>query len=286
MRIYKCSAKAASGLNPEALELSGIVFPDAYEKRLEMVSLSQAVRRAEGTPICILPFCRTLEAEALGGNIKRGTDKACPRVGEAAYESIREIEENLCEIDFSLGRIRETLEAVRLLKDQGETVALELTGPITVLSSLTDARHVFKALRRDRETMARVMKHLSSQTLRFIEEGKAAGADYFIYSDSAGAPDIIGPKLTKQLAEDYLCDFLRDAGSKMDKTCIMILCSKYYHALSSLGLAEERIHTIEAGMRFSDALISLKGEIAIAGQLCLKHTDARIMNGTIRELIL
>lgn len=286
MRVYKCGAASASDVSSEALREPGIVFPDAYEERKAMALLSQAVRRNDGSQICILPFCRTLEAEALGGIIRRGTEKACPRAGEAAYGSLSEIENSIHELDLSSGRIRETLEAVRLLKDEGETVALELTGPITVLSSLADAKLVFKALRKDRETMARLMRYLSKQTLRFIEAGKTAGVDYFVYSDSAGAPDIIGPRLTEQLAEDYLCDFLKKAGEMMDESSILLLCAKYYHALVSLGLAEEREHHVAEGISFSNALSSLRGRLGIAGQLCLKHTDAEIRNGIVRELVL
>lgn len=286
MRVYKCGASEASEISEKALKAPGIAFPDAYESCEGMALLAQSVKKAGDSSVCILPFCRTLEAEALGGNIKPGTDKACPRAGDPAYDSLEEIAKRACDIDFGQGRIKETLDAVRLLKKEGETVALELTGPVTVLSSLTDARKVFKALRRERETAAGLMRHLSSQTLRFIEEGKDAGVDIFIFSDSAGAPEIVGPKLTEQLADDYLCDFLKAASGLMDDSCVMLLCSKYYHALTSLGKADERKHAIECGIRFSDALLSLRGQIGIAGQLCVKHKDAQIVNGIIRELVL
>ena len=49
----------------------------------------------------------------------------------------------LPEIDFTSGRIHEVLLACQELRNQGEQVVLQVSGPFTILNVLMDARYVF-----------------------------------------------------------------------------------------------------------------------------------------------
>ena len=58
---------------------------------------------------------------------------------------------------------------------------------------------------------------------KYIEEGKKAGVDVFIFSDSAGALDILGPKFLTNAVEDFYDPFLRKVSDIMDESCIFLL---------------------------------------------------------------
>ena len=54
-------------------------FPDAYMQHETMAALSKALKRHDGASFCELPFCHTVEAEAMGGIINYGNEKTGPR---------------------------------------------------------------------------------------------------------------------------------------------------------------------------------------------------------------
>ncbi|MBU3188478.1 hypothetical protein K9O30_03780 [Clostridium bowmanii] len=57
-----------------------------------------------------MTFCVTVEAEALGADIKLGDEKVGPRVNKYAFNNVEELK-NIEEINFTKGRIHSVLEA-------------------------------------------------------------------------------------------------------------------------------------------------------------------------------
>ena len=125
---------------PESIvKNSGLIFPDVHSKAEYIVELSKGLKKYKNDILCRLPFCNTVEAEALGGNIKLGDAKTGPRVESYAYNSLDELLE-IGEIDFKSRRIAEVLKAVQILRDQDETVVLNVEGPFTIITSLIDSK--------------------------------------------------------------------------------------------------------------------------------------------------
>lgn len=284
IRDFKCSYANSAGISEEVTATLGLEFPKAYTDKDDMKCLARAIKEHDNAGYCLLPFCRTLEAEALGAKIKLGDAAAGPRAAEAAFGSLKEIIEQP-DIDFTKGRIAATLEALKELKAEGETVALELVGPTTVLTSMADPKVVFKAYRKNPELAVNAMKKIGRNTLELIKAGKSSGVDVFIFSDSAGALDILGPKMMEMVVNDYLAGFIREAAELMDETCILMLCPKFAFALTDTGNAKTCDHEVPAGTDFFDALISMKGKVNVSGQLCVKHTGVKL-GGVFREVVL
>ena len=94
-----------------------------------------------------------------------------------------EVEEllNLPEVDYSTGRIHEVLLACQKLREEGEHVVLQVSGPFTILNVLIDARYVFKGMRKKPEIMKEVFWKLGREVLRFIDEAKKYGVDIDVY---------------------------------------------------------------------------------------------------------
>ena len=84
-----------------------------------MARLSKALKEHDGAAFCELPFCHTVEAEAMGGIVNYGNERTGPRAGEYICHSVEELLE-LPSIDFEKGRIHEVLLACRQLREEGE----------------------------------------------------------------------------------------------------------------------------------------------------------------------
>ena len=99
------------------------------------------------------------------------------------------------------------LLACQALREEGEHVVLQVSGPFTILNVLIDAKYVFKAMRKKPELMKEVFWKLGGEILRFMEEAKKYGVDMISYADSSGGLNILGPKMAEQVWKILLMNF-------------------------------------------------------------------------------
>ena len=285
IRDFRCGYSNSVGVSNEVTEPLGLDFPDAYLHRDTMVQLSRAVKEHDGAGFCLLPFCRTVEVEALGGNVNMGNANTGPRAGNPVCSTIEDLAA-LPEIDCTHGRIHEVLEACRLLKQQGEVVCLEVTGPWTMAQNLMDSRKVFKFYRKQPEEMTAALRKLASRLLPYVEQAREVGVDIIMFSDSAGTLSILGPKLMERATREITYDFVKQLDELVDGSMVIQLCPKLVYALIDTGLADFRMHELGERVDFLEALLRLRGTVRLAGQTCVKSTGVAIVNGRIRELVL
>ena len=82
IKDFNCTYDNSAGINGEVTEGLGLTFPDAYLHADTMAKLSRALKEHDGAAFCELPFCHTVEAEAMGGLVNYGNDKTGPRAKE------------------------------------------------------------------------------------------------------------------------------------------------------------------------------------------------------------
>ncbi len=285
IKDFNCTYDNSVGISKEVTAGLSLTFPDAYMHADTMAVLAKALKAHDGADFCGLPFCHTVEAEAMGGSINFGNDKAGPRAKEYIYTSPEELLE-LPEIDFTKGRVYETLLACQILKKQGEQVVLEVSGPFTILNVLIDARHVFKAVRKKPELMKEVFWKLGKELQRYVKEAEKYGVEMISYADSSGGVNILGPKTAEQVVSDFTYEFLKELEEAAGEGTLILLCPKTTFALLGTGKAELKEIELPGPMRYGEACIYMKGRIHFAGQMCIKNINYRLENGRFKALVL
>ena len=285
IREYKCTYSNSVGVSAEVTDGLGLEFPDAYMHSGTMQTLAKAIKQHDNADFVLLPFCRTVEAEAMGAVLNYGDANTGPRAKDPICSNMDEVLA-LPEINFGKMRIHDVLDACAAMKGEGETVCLEVTGPFTILNALMELRLVFKAYRKDRDKMKLVFDKFADQLIRYIEEGKKAGVDVFIFSDSAGALDILGPKFLANAVDDFYDPFLRRVSEVMDDSCIFLLCPKFTYAMVDTGHAELKEYQLEPGIDFLQAMLDMKGKAKIGGQVCIKNVGVKLAHGKFREIVM
>lgn len=284
IRDFKCTYGNSVGIQEEITRDLPLKFPDAYCHRDSLAMLSKAVKDHDGASFCLLPFCRTIEAEALGASIRLGDDKTGPRAGSYVCQSMEELLQ-LPKLNLQTPRLQETLAALSMLKQQREITVYELTGPFTILNSLIDVKYIFKAYRKDYDSLIAVLKKLQDDLCLLSEKVQDAGADIPILSDSAGAPSILGPRMTEKIMEDFTADFIQAVSDTIHSQNILLLCPKFTYALLDTGHAEYRDHQTDT-LDFTQALLKMRGTARIAGQTCIKNIGVQMKEPVLRELVL
>ncbi|MGI6755937.1 MAG: uroporphyrinogen decarboxylase family protein [Atopobiaceae bacterium] len=185
----------------------GMSWQELYASPENIVRFALAEKNMRKKDFCRLPFCHTLEAEALGARITLGDDTAGTRAGKPMLTSTREV--LALTADFAGSpRIRHMLEATRLLSAVHKQVVFCLTGPLSTLSCLVDTRVIFREWRRDPELARAVLAHLAKELAPLAQEACAAGASALEYADPPAAPTLVGPAFAERIWRDYSQGFL------------------------------------------------------------------------------
>lgn len=282
---FHCTYNNSAGIQSDVTEGLNLTFPDAYLHSETMAVLSKALKEHDGAAFCELPFCHTVEAEAMGGIVNMGDENTGPRAKEYICTKMEEILE-LPPIDFSKGRIHEVLLACQKLREEGEHVVLEVAGPFTILNVLIDARYVFKCMRKDPDLAAKVFWKLGEEVLRFVEEAKKYGVELISYADSSGGLNILGPKMAEQVVDLFTYEYLKKMEQFADEKTEILLCPKTTFAL--LGTEKAKLRDIPLGkpMRYGEACIEMIGKAKFSGVMCIKNIDYMIKDGIFKEVVL
>lgn len=230
-----CGGHDVAEMDEKTAERLGLSFPQVHLQREAMVRFAEAVKKEQGNQFCVLPFCHTIEGEALGGNVNYGDIRFGPRAGKSVCRRAEEVL-NLSSIDFSTGRIREALDACAELTQMGEAVIFNMSGPLTILNVLMETEDVFRLLmdmkrdfEKDVETNAEqeisparaVFQKLKGELLRCAEKIAEAGAVGISYADPLCGADIIGPQLNALLGEQFTLPFLREVNALLKRAAFM-----------------------------------------------------------------
>lgn len=285
IKDFHCTYDNSAGIQGEVTKGLNLTFPDAYLHAETMVLLSKALKEHDGAAFCELPFCHTVEAEALGGSINYGNDKTGPRAKEYICSSVEELL-NLPSIDFTKGRIQEVLKACKSLSEQGEHVVFEVSGPFTILNVLIDAKYVFKAMRKQQELMLDVFHKLGEEILQFMKAAKNHGASFISYADSSGGVNILGPRLAGQVAEGFTYGFLKEAEQLADEETMILLCPKTTFAMLGIEKAVFDDLKLSGVKSYGEACIEMLGKAKFAGQMCIKNTGYQLENGIFKAVTL
>ena len=231
----KCGFEDTSG-DLETLRGLGLDFATLYGSAGKTADFALALKAKRNQDFCLIPFCHTLEAEALGGDVFLGDETAGSRPGRLVYSRIEEImQQDMFSANRAPGRLETMLAACRELKGRNEQVVFTMSGPFSILSALIDLTCVFKVWRKEPLKMAALFDFLSRQLLEFAVRIKAAGADGISFADPAGAASVLGPKFSALAAEGFISPFLQKLAGVCGGKPVLLLCPVTAQCLTAEG---------------------------------------------------
>ena len=283
IKDFRCTYANSAGINEEVTNKLNLTFPEAYLHWDTMAAISLALKETDGAGFCELPFCHTVEAEAMGGLANFGNEKIGPRAKEYICTKPEELL-HLKEMDFSQGRLHEVLLACQHLRQRGENVVLEIAGPFTILNVLMDIKYVFKAMRKQPELMKQVFWKIGDQLLEYIRQAQKYGVNMISYADSSGAVSIIGPAMAEQVVESFTYEFIKRAEALIGDDAVLLLCPRTALALIGTDKAEFVDIALPGPMRYGEACAWMIGKEKILGQMCIKNINYTLNNGICKAV--
>jgi len=245
-----------------------------------------AVRRMEQANdlLCRLPFCVTVEAEAFGATVKIPDDESGPRCDGYLFSRIEELS-HLAPMKLDRGRITEVLNSITLLHNEGYTVALNVEGPFTVLGLLIDSSTLFRGILTHRQILEQALGTLEESLICYIRQGIRHGASIISYADPAGALEVFGPKLYREivgLSSHRLLQQLEGTGA----ATLIHLCGQTSRSLEKAGLCTAHAVEIPGGSTYGHNLRRLvhADKPILIGHNCMKSTPLVLNRPTIWQI--
>jgi len=226
-------------------------LPRAHFDASLMAKLAAEVRERTGFENYGVPFCMTIEAEALGSPIDPGSLECEPKVTKEAFASVLDVKFKELGEACENSRVKVLVEAVRLLASRKDyPVVASLTGPISAAASIVDPMTFLKELRKRPEEAHNVMRYVTDFLKEFSRRLIEAGADVIAFGDPTATGEILGPKAFNDYAVHYLNEleeFIHSQGGRS----IVHICGDMSSSKSSLG-------NINADAISVDAKVNLK----------------------------
>lgn len=251
-----------------------VVWPEAHLDSKKMVELAKAVYDYGMFENYGVPFCMTVEVEEMGAEINMGDTKFEPRVIKYVIDTVSDYK-NIKPLDINSGRAKVVTEVISILKDKNEGVPVigNISGPISVASSLMEPVAYYKDLRKKNEDAHKFMEYITDQIIRFAEAQVKAGADVIAISDPSGTGEILGPKYFEGFAIKYinnLIDGIKNVDNK-NTPVIVHICGRMHNVYSELK-------QLKADAFSFDAMVNIK-ELK-------KHMGDRILMGNVSSFVL
>jgi MtaA/CmuA family methyltransferase len=232
----------------EIMEQSNCSWPQAHLDAEKMAGLALALNQAGGFENYGVPFCMTVEAEAMGAEVNMGNLLCEPHVVESPLESSARID-LIKPLDINSGRAKVVIDAIKILKAKNTEVPIigNLTGPVSTAGILVDMSVLMKEFRKKPPQAERLMEYMVDNLIAFGRAQIEAGADAICISEPSGTGEILGP----QRFRDYT---LRYVNAIMDELDVPV---KIVHICGSLNSVYHILPEFHCNVFSFDSLVSI-----------------------------
>jgi [methyl-Co(III) methanol-specific corrinoid protein]:coenzyme M methyltransferase len=237
---------ANSTVTYDQMEKVQAFWPDGHEKGEVMAKQALAAHTVLGFDAVRVPFCQTIEAEALGCKIKPGKTRDGEGIPGIEHPTPYTLDDTPVYPDdfLSRGRIPELLKAVKILKKEiGDTVPIVagIIGPFTITGSLVDTVPLLKASFKKPEKMRPFLEIAEKAGTALAKALIDAGADIISCEDMTASPELIAPKTYK----DYELEYQKRQFDAISVPKILHICGNVDGIVEYMGQTGPQILSLE-----------------------------------------
>ncbi|MDD5187364.1 MAG: MtaA/CmuA family methyltransferase [Methanoregula sp.] len=266
------------GITVAMMEQAKAPWPAAHHDPELMAKLAAMPWELAGLPAITVPFCLSLEAEALGCELDPGTINRTPSVKKPAFATPDDfiLPENLLE----KGRIPVVLRAIEILHDRlGEAVPInaKITGGFTIAGHVYGVSEFISWIKTNPAYAHRAVESASQVTKTLITAFEDHGADIISISDPTASGDL----LSGDQYREFVLPYHKQVASAARRPTVLHICGNSTDLLQHIRTSgfdaysfEEKIDVLTAKKILGDD-ISLIGNVAPVGTM-LQGTPEKV----------
>lgn len=256
-----CPSGMMNMITTDLMDAAHASWPQAHTDAQMMARLALANYENGCFENVGVPFCMTIEAEAMGAKVTMGTKTCEPHVTGYAINSVSDWKQ-LPKMNLEEGRAKVALDALRILKGKNLSVPVigNLTGPVSTASSVMEPVMFYKELRKKREEAHEFMQFVTDEIIVFAKAQIEAGADVIAISDPSGTGEILGPKLFEEFTVKYLNQII-DAVEEVVQGTIVHICGQMKNVYPQADKIHSDVLSFDSCVAMSEAKNSLNSRV-------------------------
>jgi MtaA/CmuA family methyltransferase len=271
----------------EVMVKTGCCWPGVHRDAKKMAALSIAMHRETGIENLGIPFCMTVEAEALGGEVEDGDEVTVPCVADYPLKSIKQWRD-LKDFDpYKDGRLPIILECTALVSREipDTPVVGNLVGPLSLATSLIDAMMLFKALKREPGNVHDLLMFLTDNSIRYGKALIDSGANLIVISDPSATGEILGPKLFREFALPYLNKMIFQM-HKLGKPVVVHICGDISPIYGLLKELDAECLSVDSAVNIKEARDAIPGKSLMGNvnTILLQHGPVHKIQKAVKNL--
>ncbi len=178
----------------EVMRAAGYVRDSVHTDGATMASVAAGIAAVTGLDNVGVPFCMTVEAEAMGAPVDLGSVDVEPLVTGYAFTSAAALAAGCAAVPVTDGRMPAVIEAVRLLSAGSPMLITgSVVGPVSLATSLVEPGDFFRAMLESPDTAHAALDVCTETIERFAVALCAAGAGVIVVAEPSGTGEILGP---------------------------------------------------------------------------------------------
>ena len=236
----------------EVMEKVDSFWPEAHSDAGKMVRLLKGLHDLSGIENVGVPFCMTVEAEAMGATVELGSVDCEPKVTGYAINAIDDMG-RLKPITRDSARVKVLVEAVKILAVElkDTPIIANLVGPISLVTSILEPMVFLKAVKRDKAQAHRLLQLVTDNLVVYAGFLIEAGANLVVIGDPTATGEILGPGVFKEFALPYINQITSEVEKKYKVKSIIHICGDVKSIAGELN-------SVQASGVSVDAMIDLR----------------------------
>lgn len=256
-----CPGGMMNMITTDLMDEVNVFWPNAHLNGEKMAKLASSNYENGCFENYGVPFCMTVEAEALGSKVTLGTKEFEPHVTEYAINSVEEYK-SLKKMNLQEGRAKVVLDAIKILKSKNDDIPIigNITGPISTASSLMEPVKFYKQLRKKNKESHEFMSFVTDEIINFARAQIDAGADIIAISDPSGSGEILGPKDFEEFVVKYINKVI-DSLQKEKIGTIVHICGQMRSVYKQVDMIKSDVLSFDSVVSMKNARANLPNRI-------------------------
>jgi [methyl-Co(III) methanol-specific corrinoid protein]:coenzyme M methyltransferase len=236
----------------DVMQKTGSTLPDAHHDGGLMACLALDVHKNTGFENFGIPFCMTIEAEALGSDVDYGSAECEPKIAREPYPHAGAVNYLPAGSIIKNRRAQAVISAAYILSREYPEIPVvgSITGPVSLAASIIDPMTFLKDLRKNREASHRALDYAASQLIEYAQLIVENGASAITIADPTATGEILGPKLFEEYAVPYINKVVSGI-QKMGTPVIVHICG-------DVKTVKQHFPVIQGKAISVDAMVNLK----------------------------
>lgn len=273
-------AALATGITVEMMEKSGIYWPEAHTDADKLAGLAETIWLYTGVESIKLPFCMTIEVEALGAQIDYRTVDTLPT--ETGHLWNHPDEMVIPEDFLNRGRAPTVLKAISQLRrkyDQEVAIVTSIVGPFSLGAKLFGFDNFLIWLLTDPDYVHQIMERLTQLAIRYANRQVEAGTDIILIGEATCTGDLISP----QTYRDFIAPYHSRLCPSLQAPNVLHICGKSTNHTEFIAGVGANAYNFDEGVDVAIARENLRGKMALSGNV---PTVSVLLNGTPEDVYL